>query len=99
MPIKNKGGRPAGRLIHSEGFEALAAARKMLKKDVAALADVSAGYLADLLAHRCGASEDTADRLAVALGVRVAALFPEAVGWVAPLPDRDGKRSTLEAAA
>ncbi len=93
MPITNKGGRPAGRLIHAEGFEALAAARKMLKKDVAALSGVSAGYLADLLAHRCGAAEDTADRLATALGVKVAALFPEASGWVAPLPDRDGKRA------
>jgi transcriptional regulator with XRE-family HTH domain len=93
MPITNKGGRPAGRLIHAEGFEAIAAARKLLKKDVAALAEVSPGYLADLLAHRCGASDATAERIATALGCTVAALFPEAAGWIAPLPDRDAKRT------
>lgn len=90
---KSKGGRPSGRLIHAEGFEAIAAARNLLKKDIAADCGVSASYLADLLAHRCGASTAIAERLASALGVKVAALFPEAVGWVAPLPDRDGKRA------
>ena len=93
MAITNKGGRPSGRMVHAEGFEAIAAARKLLKKDVAALADVSPGFLSDLLAHRCGAAEDAADRLATALGVKVAALFPEAAGWAAPLPDRSGKRA------
>lgn len=93
MPTTNKGGRPSGRLIHAEGFEALIAAKRQLKKDVAAQCEVSPGYLADLLAHRCGASEATADRIAVALGCKVAALFPEASGWIAPLPDRDGKRA------
>lgn len=92
MLTSNKGGRPSGRLIHAEGFEALIAARRLLKKDVAADCEVSASYLADLLAHRCGASIDTAERLAGSLGVKVAAIFPEASGWIAPLPDRDGKR-------
>jgi transcriptional regulator with XRE-family HTH domain len=99
MPITNKGGRPSGRLIHAEGFEALAAARKLLKKDIAALAEVSPGYLADLLAHRSGASDATAERIATALGCSVAALFPEAAGWIAPLPDRDARRITPSGAA
>jgi transcriptional regulator with XRE-family HTH domain len=92
MSITNKGGRPSGRLIHAEGFEALLAARNLLKKDLASDCGVSPSYLADLLAHRCGASEATADRLASALGVKLAALFPEASGWVAPFPDRRGRR-------
>lgn len=91
MP-KNRGGRPSGRLIHAECFEALLSAKNMLKKDVAADCDLSASFLADLLAHRSGASPAVADRLAGALGVKVAALFPEAAGWVAPLPDRDARR-------
>jgi hypothetical protein len=95
----NKGGRPAGRLIHAEGFEALLAAKHLRKKDVAASCDLSPGFLADLLAHRSGASEPVALRLATALGVKVAAIFPEAAGWIAPLPDRDARRpKALEAA-
>jgi hypothetical protein len=92
-----KGGRPSGRLIHAEGFEALLAARNLLKKDVASDSDLSAGFLADLLAHRCGASPAVTERLASALGVKVAALFPEAAGWVPPLPDRDGTRTKVAA--
>lgn len=92
MTTPNKGGRPAGRLIHSEAFEALLAARNLLKKDVAADAGVSPGYLADLLAHRCGASPTVADQIASTLGVKIAAIFPEAAGWIGPLPDRDARR-------
>lgn len=92
MPTTNKGGRPAGRLIHAEAFEAIVAAKNLLKKDVAADCGVSAGYLADLLAHRGGASAAVADQLASTLGVKLAAIFPEVAGWVGPLPDRDGKR-------
>ena len=93
MTTPNKGGRPAGRLIHAEAFEALLAARNLLKKDVAADVGVSPGYLADLLAHRCGASVTVADQLASALGVKLEAIFPEAAGWIGPLPDRDGRRT------
>lgn len=93
MQNTNKGGRPSGRLIHSEGFEAILAARGLLKKDIAADCGVSAGYLADLLAHRCGASAVMAEKLAGSIGVKVAALFPEAAGWIAPLPDRSGRRA------
>lgn len=85
-------GRPSGRTIHSEGFEALLVARNILKKDLCADASITPGYLSDLLAHRCGASPEKAESIAASLGVKVAALFPEAVGWVGPLADRDAKR-------
>jgi transcriptional regulator with XRE-family HTH domain len=85
-------GRPSGLLVHAEAFEALVAARGLFKKDVADEAGLSAGFVADLLAHRSGASRPTAERIASALGVTLAAIFPEAVGWVGPLPDRDAKR-------
>lgn len=85
-------GRPPGRLIHAEGFEAILAARNLLKRDVAAEAGVSPGFLADLLAHRGGASPQVVDRLAGALGVNPAAIFPELVGWISPLPDREARR-------
>lgn len=93
LPAANKGGRPAGRLIHTEGFEALLAARRLLKKDLASDCGISPGYIADLCAHRCGASPAIQQQLASALGVKVAALFPEAAGWVAPLPDRTRRRA------
>jgi transcriptional regulator with XRE-family HTH domain len=85
-------GRPAGRLIHAEAFEALLAARGWLKRAVADQAGVTPGFLADLLAHRRGASPDVVARLAAVFEVPPAALFPEIVGWVAPLPDRQGVR-------
>lgn len=92
MVTPNRGGRPAGKLIHAEGFEALIAAKNLLKKDIAADVGVSPGFLADLLAHRGGASDAVVDRLCSSLGCRPVALFPELAGWVSPLPDRSGKR-------
>jgi len=89
--MPNKRGRKPGLILHSEGFEALIAGRH-LKKDVAADAGMSAGFLADLLAHRGGASPVVAERLASSLAVPVAAIFPEVVGWVAPPPAREGTR-------
>lgn len=83
-------------MIHAEAFEALLGARNLLKKDVCADAGISPSYLADLLAHRGGASEAVVEALSGSLAVRPAAIFPEVAGWVSPLPDRDGKR---EAAA
>ena len=94
MP-KSKTGRPAGNVLHAEGFEAILVARNLLKRDVATEAGVTPSFLADLLAHRCGASDPVADRIADALGVKVAALFPERAGWVSPLPDRDAKRQAV----
>lgn len=94
--MASRRGRPAGRLLHAEGFEAILAARNLLKKDVCFDADVSPGFLTDLLAHRAGASPAVVERLSASLGVRPVALFPEIAGWVSPLPDRDGRR---EAAA
>lgn len=85
-------GRPNGRQLHAEGFEALVAARQLLKRDVAQEAGISPGYLADLLAHRGGASDAVVARLSGALGVRPEALFPELSGWIGPLPDRDARR-------
>jgi hypothetical protein len=64
----------------------------LLKKDVCADAGVSPGFLADLLAHRGGASENVVEALAGSLGVRPAAIFPEIAAWVSPLPDRDRRR-------
>jgi transcriptional regulator with XRE-family HTH domain len=81
-----------GRVLHTEAFEAILAARNILKKDIAQEAGVTASFLADLLAHRGGASPEKADAIAAALGVKVAALFPEVAGWVSPIPQRDGKR-------
>lgn len=92
MP-KRPMGRPPGRLLHTEAFEAILAARNLLKKDVATDAGVTPSFLADLLAHRGGASAERQEALASALGVKVGALFPESVGWVSPLPTRDGKRA------
>lgn len=90
---KSKGGRPPGRLLHAEAFEALVAAKNLLKKDVAADAGLSPQFLADLLAHRGGASPAVAERLAATLGVKPSALFPELAGWIGPLPDRDARRA------
>jgi hypothetical protein len=88
-----KTGRPNGRMIHAEGFEALLAARGgLLKSSVAVAAAISPSFLADLLAHRSGASADVVDRLAAALAVPPEALFPELAGWISPLPDRDRRR-------
>lgn len=97
MP-KRPVGRPVGRVLHTEAFEAILAARNLMKKDVAHDAGVAPSFLADLLAHRGGASPEKAEAIAASLGVKVAALFPEAAGWVSPLPDRDAKRKG-EAAA
>lgn len=85
-------GRKPGHLIHAEGFEAILAAKGHLKKDVATDAGLSPSFLADLLAHRGGASPEVAERLASTIGVKVSALFPEVVGWIGPLPDRDRRR-------
>lgn len=86
-------GRPAGLILHAEGFEALLALRGgLLKKDVAADATITPSYLADLLAHRGGASPEVAARIATTLSVKPEALFPELAGWVSPLPDREAKR-------
>lgn len=85
-------GRKPGLILHAESFEALIAGRH-LKKDVAADAGISASMLSDLLAHRAGASDDAVERLCSTLGVKVAALFPEVVGWTAPAVAREGKRS------
>lgn len=87
-----KTGRPSGRLIHAEGLEALLEARGMLKRDLCAIADISAGLLSDLLAHRSGASQRTIDKICIALEVKPEAIFPEIAGWVGPLPDREAKR-------
>lgn len=87
-------GRKPGLYLHTEGFEAIINAKHLLRKDVAADAGVTPQFLADLCAHRGGASETVAERLAKTLGVAVAALFPERAEhpWVSPLPDRGGKR-------
>lgn len=80
-------------MIHAEAFEALLAARNLLKKDVCADAGISASYLSGLLAHRGGASEQVVESLSSSLSVRPEALFPELAGWVSPLPNRDAKRA------
>lgn len=85
-------GRPPGRLLHAEAFEAICAARNLLKKDVCADSGVTPGHLTDLLAHRGGASAATVEKLCGCLNVPTAALFPEAAGWVGPLPDRSARR-------
>jgi hypothetical protein len=94
--MPKQGGRPPGLVIHAEGFEALLAARNLLKSTVANEAEVSASFLADLLAHRGGASPEIVDRIAGALGVNPAALFPELAGWVSPLPNRAARRRPAE---
>lgn len=94
---KRTPGRPTGRLLHAEAFEAILTARNILKKDIAKDVGVSPGFLADLLAHRGGASGAVSARLASSLGVKEAALFPEAAGWIGPLPDRDAKRQQVAA--
>jgi hypothetical protein len=88
-------GRKPGRILHAEAFEAIIAARNLLKKDVAADAGLSPQFLADLLAHRGGAAPDVAQRLADTLGVKLAALFPEAAGWIGPLPERGAARKRV----
>ena len=87
-------GRPPGRIIHAEAVEALLRCRvpRMRKRDLAGRASISPGFLSDLLAHRAGAADDVAQRIADALEVPPAAVFPELVGWVSPLPDRTNKR-------
>jgi lambda repressor-like predicted transcriptional regulator len=89
---KRPTGRPNGRLLHADACEALIACRGLMKRTTAAAAGISPTFLADLLAHRAGASDDVVERLADALEVKPAALFPELAGWVGPLPDRDAKR-------
>ena len=82
-------------MIHAEAVEALLAARepRMLKRDLCDDGAVSPSFLSDLLAHRCGASDEVANRIAGALGVNPAAIFPELAGWMSPLPDREAKRT------
>lgn len=91
MP-KNQGGRRPGQILYAEAFEALLAARNILKKDIAEEIGVSPSFIADLLACRGGASDEVAARIASALNVKVAAIFPEIAGWTSPIPDRDAKR-------
>lgn len=92
-------GRPAGRILHAQCFEAIQALSGQQKAEVAKSAGISASYLSDLLAHRAGASDTTAANLAEALGVPPVAIFPEIAGWVSPLPDREQRRPQLEAVA
>lgn len=96
--MKKLKGRPSGSLILTQSFEALLAPQRILKKDVAADAGVSPSFLGDLLAHRCGASEEVANRIASTLGVPIAAIFPGYAGWVGPLVDRSGNRLEEDAA-
>ena len=90
------GGRPEGRIIHAEAVEALLACRtlRIRKRDLANRAGISPSFLSDLLARRAGASDDTAQRIADALEVPAAAIFPGLVGWTSPLPDRNGRRGS-----
>jgi transcriptional regulator with XRE-family HTH domain len=84
--------RARGQVLHSEGFEAIVAVGGTSKRAVAARVGMSPSHLSDLLAHRGGAGPELVDRLADAVGVPAAAIFPELVGWVAPTPDRDARR-------
>lgn len=86
-------GRPNGYLLHGDAFEAICAARNILKKDVASDADVSPQFLADLIYLRAGASPACAERIASSLGVKTSAIFPSVVGWVGPLPDRGNRKA------
>lgn len=67
---------------------------RVLKKDVCIDAQISPGFLTDLLAGRGCAGPDVVDRLSSSLGVRPAAIFPElaAKPWTSPLPDRAARR-------
>lgn len=80
-------------MIHTQGLEALLCAKGLRKSQLADRAGVSASFLADLLAHRGGASDHVARRLCRALDVEPAVLFPELAGWVSPLPDRRARRA------
>lgn len=87
-----KRGKQPGLVLHAEAFEAILAARNLLKKDVCADAGITPGYLTDLLAHRGGASPVVVEKLCSTLAVRPAAIFPEVAGWIGPLIDRDARR-------
>jgi transcriptional regulator with XRE-family HTH domain len=87
-------GRPAGRLLFAEGFEALRAVKGLAKKDIAEEAGISPQFLADLLAYRAGASPEAQQAIADAMGLAIEALFPEATGWVGPLVNRKAARTS-----
>lgn len=80
-------------MLHAEAFEAFLDTAQVRKSHVSKAAGISASFLADLLAHRAGASETVAANLADVLEVPPAAIFPEIAGWVSPLPDRSAQRT------
>lgn len=92
--MKRTAGRPPGRILYTEAFEAILTARKLRKKDVCITAGISPGFLTDLLACRAGASTAVVEALERALAVPAAAIFPEmaAQPWTSPIPNRGAKR-------
>lgn len=84
-------------MIHAEAFESLLQIRRLKKKDLASSCELSPSFIADLLAHRAGASEETVDAISAVLAVPAEVLFPELSGWVSPLPDRSARRTRAEA--
>jgi transcriptional regulator with XRE-family HTH domain len=89
---RSTGGRPRGRVLHAETFEALLEARRLRKSAVAAKAGIAPSTLSNLLARRAGASDVVMGRLAEVLDVPPVALFPELAGWAAPPQDPDALR-------
>lgn len=85
-------GRPPGFQLFKASFERELSQRQLLRKDVAEDAGVSAQFLTDLVYSRCGAPKATAERIAGAMGVPVALLFPAFDGWTGPGIDRDGRK-------
>lgn len=75
MPQTKQRGRPAGLLINPVAVRFHMGDEPQSK--LAARSKVSPGGLSEILSQQKGVTRDVADRLADALGVPVALLFPE----------------------
>lgn len=105
-PLKtNRGGRPAGLILHAEAFEAILSLTGTLKSDFARSIEISPAALSKYLSHQRGVPAKVREAMVRELGVPEAAIFPEAVtyadgeGWMAPNRKRDTARADSVVAA
>lgn len=75
---------PVGLVLHAHAFDVITECRGYTTGAVGRRANVSPATLSRLRTSTRGASERTAERIAAALEVPPAAIFPQLAGWTPP---------------
>jgi transcriptional regulator with XRE-family HTH domain len=82
--MSKRRGRPSGYTLNPDAFMCVLGSRSQAR--IAALAEISASHLSEMLAGSKGVTHDAAERLAAAMttddiNVTPAVLFPEMATW------------------